>query len=415
MWSYILEVHICWLLFYAFYRLSLSRETYFYVNRWYLLTTLILGLLLPFVKLSQEGIQGLSDMAHFVLPTVHIGSVVTTSTTVWPLQLFWLIYWAGAIWWMTGVFIGLTRLYGVYMRSNIERRKGYSIVWVDDAIAPFSFFALVFVSTQHDLQDAEGQSLLRHELNHVKSLHSADKLLVTVLQVFFWFSPLVWFYKKSLEDIHEFEADANTVKSCDLTTYGELLIKYASRHDKTLPAMVNPFIQPQLNRRFKMLVKKPSNQISLMKYLLAIPVLLLSIFALSCKDNIHSDDQDIGTKSVAVEFVSFQNSGDSIYLRVHQMPQYGTGDKDLLTFLADNIKYPAEAREAGIEGTVVVEFVISANGKVQAVSIAKGIGYGCDEEAIRVIQSMGSWHPGRLQDNTPVAVKYTMPIRFRLS
>jgi TonB family protein len=414
MWSYIIEVHICWMLFYAFYKMSISRETYFFVNRWYLLTTLILGLLLPFVKLSQGGIHGLREMGHYVLPVVEVGNVLPSATTVFTTDFFWFIYWAGAILWMTWVFMGLTRLYGIYMRSNIERRKGYSLVWVEEDIAPFSFFSLVFVSRTHYLMDQEGQSLLRHELNHVKSWHSADKLLVTLIQVFFWFSPLVWMYKKSLADVHEFEADAHTVKSCGLTPYGELLIKYATRPAMTIPAMVNPFIQTQLNRRFKMLVRKPSNQLSLMKYLLAIPVLLLSIFVLSCKDNILIKDSQEDGKSILVDLSRYQDEADTVYNKVYIMPQYKSGDKDLMTYIANNIRYPKEAREAGIQGTVVVQFVIEADGMISNPTIVKSVDESCDNEALRVVNEMEGWSPGRLEDNTAVAVKYTLPIKFRL-
>ncbi len=98
---------------------------------------------------------------------------------------------------------------------------------------------------------------------------------------------------------------------------------------------------------------------------------------------------------------------------VEQSPDFPGGDAERIKFLKDNIKYPQMARESGIDGTVYVSFVVSRTGKISNIKVMRGIGGGCDEEAIRVIKSMPEWKPGK-QNGQPVPVQFNMPIKFTL-
>jgi protein TonB len=103
-----------------------------------------------------------------------------------------------------------------------------------------------------------------------------------------------------------------------------------------------------------------------------------------------------------------------IFTIVEDMPEFPDGgEKALLAYLSNNIKYPAIARENGITGTVYVTFEIDQNGKVKDAKILRGIGGGCDEEALRVVMNMPTWKPGR-QRGKPVRVQYNLPVRFVL-
>jgi periplasmic protein TonB len=99
---------------------------------------------------------------------------------------------------------------------------------------------------------------------------------------------------------------------------------------------------------------------------------------------------------------------------VEQMPEFPGGDAARVKYLSQNIKYPVIARESGITGTVYMTFVVSKTGKISNVKVLRGIGGGCDEEAIRVIQAMPDWIPGR-QNGKPVSVQYNLPIKFTLA
>jgi protein TonB len=103
-----------------------------------------------------------------------------------------------------------------------------------------------------------------------------------------------------------------------------------------------------------------------------------------------------------------------IFTVVEESPAYPGGDEARIRFLQENIQYPQMARESGIQGTVYVTFVVEKNGNVTDVRVLRGIGGGCDEEAIRVIKAMPKWNPGK-QRGKPVRVQFNMPIKFTLA
>jgi protein TonB len=103
-----------------------------------------------------------------------------------------------------------------------------------------------------------------------------------------------------------------------------------------------------------------------------------------------------------------------IFTVVEENPMFPGGDEARMKFLRDNIKYPQMARESGIQGTVYVTFVVEANGTITNIKILRGIGGGCDEEALRVVRQMPKWQPGK-QRGKSVRVQFNMPIRFVLS
>lgn len=102
-----------------------------------------------------------------------------------------------------------------------------------------------------------------------------------------------------------------------------------------------------------------------------------------------------------------------IFIVVEDPPSFPGGDEARIRFLSENIRYPQMARESGIQGTVFVTFVVERDGSVTDVRILRGIGGGCDEEAIRVIKAMPKWNAGK-QRGRPVRVQFNMPIRFTL-
>lgn len=104
---------------------------------------------------------------------------------------------------------------------------------------------------------------------------------------------------------------------------------------------------------------------------------------------------------------------EEIFIVVEDMPTFPGGDEARIRYLAENIRYPQMARESGIQGTVFVTFIVERDGTVTDVRVLRGIGGGCDEEAVRVIKSMPKWNPGK-QRGRPVRVQFNMPIRFTL-
>lgn len=101
------------------------------------------------------------------------------------------------------------------------------------------------------------------------------------------------------------------------------------------------------------------------------------------------------------------------FIAVQEKPSFPGGDMALLRYISRHMDYPQQARELGIEGTVYVQFVIGKDGSVTNVTVLRGIGHGCNKEAVRVIKSLPEWNPGK-QRGKPVPVSFKMPVRFEL-
>jgi protein TonB len=106
-------------------------------------------------------------------------------------------------------------------------------------------------------------------------------------------------------------------------------------------------------------------------------------------------------------------ANDKVLEKAEVMPEFPGGDQAMMKFVSENVQYPEEAKEKEISGRVIVGFIVEKDGSISDVKVAKGIGGGCDEEAVRVVKAMPKWIPGK-QDDKPVRVSYTMPFFFKL-
>jgi len=129
--------------------------------------------------------------------------------------------------------------------------------------------------------------------------------------------------------------------------------------------------------------------------------------------NIDVKHNDIPTVEVVKSSSSKMNDNNEIFTYVEQPPSFKGGDQALMSFLAKNIVYPAIAKENNIQGKVICSFVVNKLGQIENVKVERGIGGGCNEEALRVLKSMPDWIPGK-QNGQPVSVRYNIPVNFIL-
>ena len=129
--------------------------------------------------------------------------------------------------------------------------------------------------------------------------------------------------------------------------------------------------------------------------------------------NAEVEQNEIIEEYVAPEVVEEEVSETEIFQIVEEMPSFPGGEGKLMEYVAKNIKYPQIARETGIQGRVFVGFVVEPDGSISNVKLLRGIGGGCDEEAMRVIKSLPKWKPGK-QRGKPVRVSYQIPVFFKL-
>ncbi len=114
-----------------------------------------------------------------------------------------------------------------------------------------------------------------------------------------------------------------------------------------------------------------------------------------------------------LSFTSTVQAQEKVSSQVDEMPVPPGGMTGFTNYMIQNLKYPSAAKEANVQGMVVVSFIVTAEGKVENVEVLRGIGSGCDEEAVRVITNSGIWTPGKNGGNA-VAVKMTLPVQFKL-
>ncbi|MFN9326632.1 MAG: energy transducer TonB [Flavobacteriales bacterium] len=124
--------------------------------------------------------------------------------------------------------------------------------------------------------------------------------------------------------------------------------------------------------------------------------------------------QNEGAIDVAVPVIEDTHDPNEPLTIAEVMPEFPGGKEALFAYLGKNLKYPEQAVEEGIEGVVYVTFVVEVDGSITGVKVLRGIGGGCDEEAVRVVRSMPNWTPG-MQAGKPVRVKYNLPIRYKLA
>ena len=129
--------------------------------------------------------------------------------------------------------------------------------------------------------------------------------------------------------------------------------------------------------------------------------------------NAEVEQNEVLEEYVAPEVVEEEVVEQEIFKIVEEMPAFPGGEAKLMEYVAKNVKYPQIARETGVQGRVYVNFVVEPDGSVSNVSVLRGIGGGCDEEAIRVVKSMPKWKPGK-QRGKAVRVSYMLPVNFKL-
>ncbi len=468
---YILKSSFCLAVFYLFYRLLLSRETFHRFNRIALLGILLLSCLLPFVEVSVrrpvEMYQTMMTWEQWLLLTDLAGTEthavqVQENVVTW-IQGLLLVYLFGILFFMLRNIYSLFGLWVLLKSGRREKVSDYVVTVVkavlivhERDISPFSWMRYIVIS-QKDLHE-NGREILTHELAHIRNRHSWDLFAADICIFFQWFNPAAWLLKQELQNIHEYEADETVInEGVDARQYQLLLIKKAV--GTRLYSMANSFNHSKLKKRITMMLKEKSSPWARLKYLYVLPVAAIAVTAFArpevsetveeisaVKVNdltaivetkvAESSGQLLPVQSVPKDSVNWKSkvavqqmdelvvvgyaSKDSVKDRepvfnvVEQMPSFPGGMEALMQYLAKNMRYPVEAQKNKVQGRVVVGFIVSKDGDIKKAHILRGVDPELDAEAIRVIESMPRWMPG-MQRGKAVAVSYTLPVMFRLT
>ena len=281
---YILKSSVCLALFYLFYRLLLSKETFHRFNRLALLGLLLVSSLVPLMKVTMGGMgevsQSLWSLEEMMLMAEAEPAEVLEETPArfpWTALMF-LVYLAGVLFFVARHVWSLRRMARLLRASSKESLGGGITLFVHDdkEVAPFSWMKYIVVSRQ-DLEE-NGHAVLAHERAHIRNLHSWDLLLAEACIFLQWFNPAAWLLKQELQTIHEYEADEWVIKNgIDAKTYQLLLIKKAV--GARLYSIANGLNHSSLKKRITMMIKKKSNPWARLKYLYVLPLAAVAVAA----------------------------------------------------------------------------------------------------------------------------------------
>ena len=440
----------------------------------YLVAMLVPGLNCSYwINKSVGMVSMANEYAAIVLPAVTVtpggGGAIgweTTAMTIYTmvaclllLRFFWQL-------------VSIVRLRNKCRTTDINGTKVYLL---ESDEGPFSFFNWIFINpTKHNRQETD--EIMTHELAHCRQLHSVDILFTELFAIVFWANPFVWLLKREVRLNLEYLADNNVLAGgTDSKKYQYHLLGLAYR--KNVATISNNFNVLPLKKRIKMMNKKRTKRIAKVKYALYIP-LAAALLVVSNIETVARDianvakampmakesvkqekmvDLSFGNKAtVAVESrknvqsteaierkdnkmevqVDNRNSEMSaqkveettevaneesaekgpkkspkkVYDYIEDMPTF---NGNLNQWLLLNMKYPVEAMNKKEQGKVIVQFIVSENGEVLEPKIIRSVSPALDKEACRVVLAMPKWNPGKLKGK-PVAVRYMLPISFRL-
>lgn len=286
---YLVKVNFYWILFYACYWLLLRKHTFFQWNRFYLTGSLLAAFMLPAIRLAEPvRLTGVSS-AIYQKATISV-SVVASQAPETGIPMGWFV---AAIYGCITLFLfgklirGLYRLHRAIRTSECIEMDGYTLVFLpenerDQDISSFSFFRWLFLGAfdyRHNLD-----TVLQHELVHIRQRHTIDILIVECIKTVFWINPVLWLYKRSIETVHEYLADQPVAHRGN---YASFLVSYALRSPDI--SLANHFFNSSLlKNRIRMIYKKRSSRWTLTRYLLILPVMAVSVLITASKAPLQS-------------------------------------------------------------------------------------------------------------------------------
>lgn len=472
-------------LLYSLYRILLRRETFHCLNRAVLLAILVVSPLLPLIPLHTDEPTAMdSVLTRIEEPLMSLSSDANNADATFVAQEsegatsgLWLRY--GAYIYIIGIAVALAtylfRMLSLVRVIRRSRRIDHPMVpervhlMLDMRITqPSSWMHWIFIGPVDLKQNAE--AVLRHELAHVRLKHSWDVVLCDLTCRLLWCLPFAWMLRQDMVDVHEFQADEAVLRGgVTLDEYEHLLVRKAVQ-TQVLP-IVNTLRRGALKKRFAMMHSGPSPRWSRLKLLYLVPALAACLWVsaqaeeynMYLNGNLVTQKELVAIDPSTIKHVDVIHSQKKVFVEaatepvdtggvmpgvkpedayfdmVEQMPQFPGGDAAFNQYMAQHVRYPKVATENGVEGTVTVQFIVEADGRithVQAVDSpsdeadAKVYAYGTsdkqpseaeDDEGRRALREaaeelfrgMPPFEPGR-QSGKPVRVQMTKKVSYAL-
>ena len=423
---YLIKINVALMLLYGFYRLTVSRDTFFGLRRLTLWLIYAVALMVPALNLEYwvRDTPTMASMANVYADTFYPMVVVKAQAP----SLTWMgvllgIYVAGVVVLSLRLVWQLFSIIRLAVISRKQEVEGITVHLLRGEGSPFSFFRWVFMYPS-TLDGKQLHEVMVHECTHVSGLHSLDTLFSELFSIACWFNPFAWLMKQEVRMNLEYLADESVLSDGNARkSYQYHLLGLAYRQSNESTKIANNFNLLPLKKRIKMMNKRRTSEIGKAKYLLFAPL----AGALLMVSNIESVAREIGEQVPEVAEVQQKaeeakasdatapadTTKNVVYDVTETMPQFPGGQGVMMKYLAANIKYPASAVKAKKQGRVIVAFVIQKDGSVTNARIVRSVDPELDAEALRIVKAMPNWTPGT-QDGKPVNVNYTIPVVFSL-
>lgn len=400
---YLLQVNIYLIVFYVFYRLLLEKETYFVLNRIYLISSGVLSMVIPFLRFEWFAAQPVSksiyigiDQAAMIMERVAYQAPERYSWS----SLLVTIYAGGVIFFLIRLAVQML-IVSRFLKSNL---KG----------SAFSFFKIKLV----DANLPDQQTIHAHENIHIRQWHTLDVIFFELLGALIWFNPIIYFYKTTIKNIHEFLADEEAASfKGDKKEYALLLLSNAFGLAPT--SIINRFFNKSLiKKRIFMLQKQRSRKAAILKYGLVVPIfalaLILSSASIRKNDNLQALTKDVSlNEPLAAVNDIITVSTEDLGLTKPSIAQPPTAMKkddewsNFYKFMSRNIRYPLDALKANIQGNSQVTFAIEG-GQIEELRTTMKLGGGIAAEVMRSVLAYGSFN--QIKDG-----KYALTVAFNLN
>ncbi|WEK70953.1 MAG: M56 family metallopeptidase [Candidatus Chryseobacterium colombiense] len=303
---YILKVIICSGVLLGYYYLSLKDKTFHHYNRFYLLLSILISLLLPLIKLEDFTIE-VNQNIYMLIDTVqNFSSPENTDTHE---NLYYTV--AFSVLGVISVYFLGKFIYGTFKIHELKRKfereniEGINFYRTDLTDAPFSYFKNLFWKNSITLNSEIGKKILKHEMVHIEQKHTFDKIILEIITSVFWFNPFYHLIKKEINLIHEYLADKKAVRQSDTKAFAQMLL--ASHFSGTELPATSPFLSSNLKKRLTML-QKSQTKFGYARRILALPVVFTVAFAYM----VNAKNKEIAKTNLEIEKAVSQIKKDTI-------------------------------------------------------------------------------------------------------
>ena len=297
---------LCSAVMFAYYLLFLKDKTFHHYNRFYLLSSVVISMILPLVKVSYFTIETNKNL--YLLMSGFNQTQTQTQTNNYDITIYSVFY---AIIGVVSVALLIRLILGILKINSIKNQfpnetiEGIKFYQTNLNNAPFSFFRNLFWKKSIEINSPVGQQILKHEMVHIEQKHSWDKLLMQVSRSVFWFNPVFYFINKEINLIHEYLADNKAVKKSDTRAFAQMLLE--SHFSGSVIPVTSPFLSSNLKKRFTMITKNQTKY-SYARKLFALPILFFMVFAYM----VNAKNKEITETNKAIEIAVNEMKNDTI-------------------------------------------------------------------------------------------------------